>query len=261
MIDKTVKSADEALADVFGGASIHIGGFSEPASCPNDLLAALVRSGVGDLTIITNDAARGRGYIERMRAEVEAADPSASFDGVLPLPEWFIPVGVLVETGQVRRAITSAGGELKGGRETAAEGLIRQGVMEVELVSQGTLAERIRAGRVGMPAFYSAVGVGTFTTEGKEVRMFDGRPYVLETALRADFALIAADKADRFGNLTYRGSARTMNGVMAGAATVTIAEVNEIVAPEAMDPDRINTPGVYVDRVVLREHRVDEAGR
>jgi 3-oxoacid CoA-transferase subunit A len=257
MIDKIVGSTDEALVDIFPGASIHIGGFSEPASCPNDLLAALVRKGVGDLTIITNDAARGRGYIERMRAEAEQAGPSADFDGVLPLPEWFIPVGVLVETGQVRRAITSAGGELKGGRETAAEGLIRQGVMEVELLSQGTLAERIRAGRVGMPAFYSAVGVGTFTTEGKEVRVFDGRPYVLETALKADFALIAADKADRFGNLTYRGSARTMNAVMAGAATVTIAEVNEIVDPDELDPDRINTPGVYVDRVVLREHRVE----
>jgi 3-oxoacid CoA-transferase subunit A len=258
MIDKIVDSADAALADLLAGASIHIGGFSEPASCPNDLLAALLRKGVGELTIITNDAARGRGYIERMRADASREDLPDEFDGVLPLPDWFIPVGALVEAGQVRRAITSAGGELKGGRETAAEVLIRQGAMEVELLSQGTLAERIRAGRVGTPAFYSAVGVGTFTTTGKEVRVFDGRQFVLETALRADFALIAADKADRFGNLTYRGSARTMNAVMAGAAAVTIAEVNEIVDPSALDPDRINTPGVYVDRVVLREHRIEE---
>jgi 3-oxoacid CoA-transferase A subunit len=256
MIDKVVGSADEALADLFAGARVHIGGFSEPASCPNDLLAALVRKGVGELTIITNDAARGRGYIEGRRADVEQTRLSGAFDGVLPLPDWFIPAGVLVETGQVRRAITSAGGLLKGGRETAAEKLIRKGEIEVELLSQGTLAERIRAGRVGMPAFYSAVGVGTFTTEHKELRVFDGVTCALETALKADFALIAADKADRFGNLTYRGSARTMNAVMAGAAAVTIVEVNEIVAPEVLDPDRINTPGVYIDRVVLREHRV-----
>jgi 3-oxoacid CoA-transferase A subunit len=254
MINKIVNSADEALHDVFAGAIVHIGGFSEPASLPNDLLAALVRRGVGELTIITNDAARGRGYIERMRAESKNLDSSSPFNGILPLPDWFMPVGTLVETGQVRRAITSAGGEIKGGRETAAEELIRQGVMEVELVSQGTLAERIRAGRVGTPAFYSAVGVGTFTTEGKEIRMFDGKPYALETSLRADFALIAADKADRFGNLVYRGSARTMNAVMAGAAEITIAEVNQIV--DDLDPDRINTPGVYVDRVILREHQV-----
>ena len=249
MIDKTVASADEAVSDIFDGAVIHIGGFSEPASVPSELIAALIRKGTKNLTVITNDAARGSNYIARAAAESE-------FDGSLPLPDWFLPVGVLVESGQVAKAITSAGGEIKGGQESAAETLIREGRMIVELQSQGTLAERIRAGRVGIPAVYVPTGVGTFTTEGKEIREFNGRKYALESALRADFALVAADRADRFGNLVFRGTARTMNAVMAGAADVTIAEVNFIVPPEEIDPERVGAAAPYVDRIVARTKRI-----
>jgi 3-oxoacid CoA-transferase A subunit len=245
MIDKTVATADEAVSDIFDGAIIHIGGFSEPASVPSELIAALMRQGSKNLTVITNDAARGSNWLARDVAPAE-------FDGSYPLPDWFRPVGLLVENGQVSKAVTSAGGELKGGKETAAEQLIREGKMVVELQSQGTLAERIRAARVGVPAVYVPTGVGTFTAEGKEVREFDGRMYVLERALRADFALVTADLADRFGNLIFRGTARTMNAVMAGAADVTIAEVNRIVSPEEIDPERVGTPAPYVDRVVSR---------
>lgn len=252
MIDKIVRSASAAVADIASGASVHVGGFSEPAGCPNELIAALLELAPTNLTVIANDVARGTSYLERLRADA-AVRRGAAFDGYLPLPDWFVPVGLLVERGLVRRAITSGAGDLRAAAETAAETLARAGRLEVELVSQGTLAERIRAGRVGVPAFYSPIGVGTETARGKEHRVFGAREYVLETALRADFALIAADKADRFGNLVYRGSARNINPVMAGAASITIAEVNEVVELGAISPDAVHTPGVYVDRVVIRK--------
>ena len=122
--------------------------------------------------------------------------------------------------------------------------------IEIELGAQGTLAERIRAARAGIPAFYTPTGSGTFIEKGKETREFEGRNYLLEYAIRADFALIRASKADRYGNLVYRGTSRTFNATMAGAAAITIADVAEVVKPEAMNPEAIVTPGLYVDRVV-----------
>lgn len=249
MINKIVASADEAVADIADGASLHIGGFSEPASVPSGLLAAVARRGPRRLTIISNDVALGAEVLQMM---IDNGKTGTSATGVLPVPPGFFPVGLLIEAGLVSKAITSAAADMRGGRKSGAEKRLELGEIEIELVGQGTLAERIRAARVGIPSFYMPVGVGTVTTTGREVRCFDGVPCSLETALSADFALVTADKADRLGNLMFRGTARTTNAVMAGAARVTIAEVNEIVEAGEIGADQIHTAGAFVDRVVLR---------
>lgn len=247
MIDKLVIDADAAVADIDDGAVVHVGGFSEPAGCPSLLLAALVRRGARNLTLVSNDVATG--------AAVAAMLSNATHEqrgGRPPVPPGFHPPGMVVEAGLVTKVITSAASDVRGGRRSCAEELLAEGKLEVEIVGQGTLAERIRCARVGIPAFYSPIGVGTYTAVGKRREIIDGVECVLEPALRADFALIVADQADRFGNLTYRGTARTINPVMAGAAGVTIVEVNEIVALGGLAPEAIETAGPFVDRVVLR---------
>lgn len=241
MINKIVPSFDEAVADIPSGATVHVGGFISPNYAPSYLLAALARKGTTGLTIITTamgvGSRRAQQYAEAVRS-------------VMRIPGDAVGVGLLVERRQVAKGITSFPGANRGG-ESPFEEQLRKGEVEVELIGQGSLAERIRAARAGIAAFYTPVGVGTTLAANKEVREFNGVPHVLETALPADFALIRAHRADRYGNLVYRGPA-SFNGTMAGAARITIAEVDQIVPLGELDPHEIRTPGVYVQRVVLR---------
>jgi 3-oxoacid CoA-transferase subunit A len=214
-MDKTYPSAEAAVADIPEGATLMVGGFGLCGN-PENLIAALHRKGTRGLTIISNNC---------------------GVDGKM--------LGLLLEAGQVRRIVASYVGENK-----HFERLFLDGKLEVELTPQGTLAERIRAGGAGIPAFYTPTGYGTVVAEGKEVRDFGGRQYVLEQALHADFALVKAHRGDRFGNLVYRKTARNFNAMMATAASLTIAEVEQIVEPGALDPDAVHTPGIYVQRIL-----------
>ena len=204
-------SAVEAIADIQDGASILIGGFGVLQGWPHELLFALRDSGVGDLTIICN---------------------SPGFGSLSPQ--------MLAENGQVSKLIASFGGYAY--RTTPLSEQIGRGEVAFEIVPQGTLVERIRAAGAGIPAFFTPTGVGTVVAEGKEKRVFDGREYLMETALHADVALIRAYKADAAGNLIYRGTARNFNPPFASAATVTIAEVDEIIESGQLDPEAIATP-------------------
>jgi 3-oxoacid CoA-transferase subunit A len=215
VMNKVYASADAAVADIPDGATIMAGGFGL-CGIPENLISALERKGAKDLTVISNNA------------------------GVSDFG-----LGRLLHTRQIKKLIGSYVGENKVLEEQALNGEI-----ELELNPQGTLAERIRAGGAGIPAFYTPAGVGTVVAEGKEVREFGGRKYLLETALTADFALIKAWKGDRWGNLIYRKTARNFNPMMATAARVTIAEVEELVDLGTLNPDCIVTPAIYVHRVI-----------
>jgi 3-oxoadipate CoA-transferase alpha subunit len=243
MRSKVVASFDEAVADVEDGAVVHIGGFGGPAEYPSYLIAALARKGVKDLTITGNHSGFGEAQLAMMKERMQ---------GMLPYPDDYFTPGLLVERGQVRKGILAfpvlPGSALK----VPFEELLERGEIELELVGQGSLAERIRAARAGIAAFYTPVGPGTVTQGDKEVRVFDGRPHLLERALKADVALVRAYRADRWGNLVYRGTARTFNATMAGAARVTIAEVDEVVELGELDPECVVTPAPYVQRVVVR---------
>jgi 3-oxoadipate CoA-transferase alpha subunit len=242
VIDKTISTFDAAVADIPDGATIHVGGFVGPGYTPSYLIAALARQGASRLTIVTTamgvGAQRQRQYNQEVRS-------------LMRIPDDFFGVGLLVELHRVAKGITTFPAGTRGGVESPFEQLLRGGEAEVELLGQGSLAERIRCARAGIAGFYTPVGVGTVVAEGKEVREFNGVKHVLEMAIPADFALIRAHKADRYGNLTYRGPS-TFNATMAGAARVTIAEVDEIVPLGDLDPHHIGTPGVYVQRVVKR---------
>ncbi len=215
-MNKVVASAEEATHDIQDGATLMVGGFGL-CGVPEDLIDSLVRKGVRDLTTISNNAGVDQ-----------------------------YGLGKLLERGQIKKHIGSYVGENK-----MFEQMVLNGKLELELNPQGTLAERIRAGGAGIPAFFTPTGAGTMVAEGKEMREFNGRPHVMERALKADFALVKAWKADRWGNLVFRKTARNFNPVMATAARVTIAEVEEIVEPGQLDPDRVHVPSVYVKRVVL----------
>ena len=242
-INKIVGSFDEAVADVEEGSLIHIGGFGGPAEYPSYLIAALARKGVTGLTITGNHSGFGEEQMVRMREHMAE---------LMRYPDDYFSPGILVERGQVKKGIL-AFPVLPGGRmEIPFEKLLKEGKVELELIGQGSLAERIRAARAGIAAFYTPVGPGTVVAEGKDIRWFDGRPHLLERAIKADYSIIRAHKADRWGNLIYRGTARTFNATMAGAARVTIAEVDEIVELGALDPESIITAAPYVQRVVRR---------
>ena len=215
-MNKVVASADEAVRDVQDGALIMVGGFGL-CGVPEDLIDALVRKGVRNLTTVSNNAG------------VDQAG-----------------LGKLLATGQIKKHIGSYVGENK-----MFEEMVLSGKIQLELNPQGTLAERIRAGGAGIPAFFTPTGAGTIVAEGKEVREFNGRPHVLEKAIKADFALVKAWKADRWGNLVFHKTARNFNPVMATAARVTIAEVEEIVETGKLAPDGVHVPSVYVKRIVL----------
>lgn len=212
---KVVASAEEAVQDIFDGATIMIGGFGL-CGIPENLIEALVHRGVKGLRTISNNM---------------------GVDG--------FGMGKMLEAGMIVSHTGSYVGENK-----LLEAKVLKGELDLTLVPQGTLAERIRAGGAGIPAFYTPAGVGTLVAEGKETRDFDGRSYLLERWLRADFALVKAWKGDTSGNLIYRKTARNFNPMMASAAKVTIAEVEELVEPGELDPDHIITPGIYVKRIL-----------
>lgn len=216
MPDKVFETADLALDGVIGdGMTVMSGGFGLVGN-PEDLIQGLLRSGVGGLTVISNNCgADGFGL-------------------------WH-----LLKAGRIAKMISSYIGE----NRLFAE-LYLSGELELELNPQGTLAERIRAGGAGIPAFYTRTGVGTVVAEGKPIERFDGDDYVRETWLRADLAIVKAWRGDPEGNLVFRKTARNFNPVMATAARVTIAEVEELVAPGMLDADQIHTPGIYVDRII-----------
>ncbi len=213
-MDKRVANADAAIARIQDGATILLGGFGL-CGIPENLIAALQRKGSRDLTLVSNNA---------------------GIDN--------FGIGLLLQTKQVKKMIASYVGENK-----TFEQLALKKEIDVELNPQGTLAERIRCGGAGIPAFYTPTGYGTMAAEGKEVREFNGRPHVLVPSLRGNFAFIKAWKGDRWGNLVYRKTARNYNAVMATAADYTIAEVEELVELGELNPDCIHTPGIFVDAI------------
>ncbi len=242
MINKVVGTFDEAVSDIKDGAMLLVGGFGGPAECPSYLIAAIARKAIKDLTIVGNSGGWGTEFKDALIKRMSS---------IVQFPPDFYDLGLIVERGQVKKGIISFPAAI-GAIHTPFEKKVMKNEVELELVGQGTIAERIRAARAGIAAFYTPVGAGTFVGEGKEVREFDGRKYLLEHAFKADASLIRAHKADRYGNLVYKGSARTFNATMAGAARVTIAEVEEVVELGELDPEHIVTPGLYVQRVVVR---------
>ena len=217
MIDKIVQTMAEAMAGIRDGVVVLLGGFGSIGQ-PNALIDGLIEHGATDLTIVSNNAGVGR-----------------------------IGLARLLELGRVRKIICSYPRSVD---PVVFEELYRAGKIELEIVPQGTLAERLRAAGAGIPAFFTATGVGTKLAAGKEQREIGGRQYLLEDALAGDVALIEAWEADRWGNLTYRSSARNFNPVMAMAATLTIAQAQHIVDLGVLDPEKIATPGIYVNRVL-----------
>ena len=213
-MNKVVASAEEAIADVFDGATIMVGGFGL-CGMPENLIRALAKKGTRNLTTISNNV---------------------GVDG--------LGMGLLLANGQIRRHIGTYVGENK-----LLEQMVLQGTVHLDLVPQGTFSERIRAGGAGIAAFYTPTGVGTVVAENKETREFDGRLYVMEHGLKADFAFVKAWKGDKWGNLIYRKTARNFNPMMATAAKVTIAEVEHLVEVGELDPDGVHTPSVYVKRI------------
>ena len=213
-MNKVVGDADEAIRDIPDGATLLVGGFGL-CGLPENLIKALQRKGTKDLTVMSNNA-------------------GTSDYGL----------GLLLRTRQIRKMISTYVGE-----NDLFEQQFLKGELQVELVPQGTFAERIRAGGAGIAAFFTPTGYGTPVADGKETRRFGNRHYVLETALLADFALVKAYRGDRLGNLVYRKTARNFNPMMAAAARVTIAEVEHLVEPGDLDPEMVHTPGVYVTRI------------
>ena len=213
-MNKVVGSADEAVRDVFDGATIMVGGFGL-CGIPENLIRALVKKGTKNLTTISNNV---------------------GVDG--------LGMGLLLAAGQIRKHIGTYVGENK-----LLEQMVLEGRIELDLVPQGTFSERIRAGGAGIPAFYTPTGVGTVVAKDKETREFDGRLYLMEHALKADFGLVKAWKGDKWGNLVYRKTARNFNPMMATAARVTIAEVEDLVEPGELEPDMVHTPSVFVNRI------------
>jgi 3-oxoacid CoA-transferase subunit A len=213
-MNKVVTSADEAVRDISDGATIMVGGFGL-CGIPENLIRALVKKGTRNLTTISNNV---------------------GVDG--------FGMGLLLAAGQIRKHIGTYVGENK-----MLEQMVLQGTVELDLVPQGTFSERIRAGGAGIPAFYTPTGVGTIVAENKETREFDGRLYLMEHALKADFALIKAWKGDKWGNLIYRKTARNFSPMMATAAKMTIAEVEHLVEVGELDPETVHTPSVYVKRI------------
>ena len=238
-MNKIVPSFDEAVADIFDGATILIGGFGARDGTPSYLIRALARQGARDLTIVANSMGYGKEGL-KILAQVTYFRSPPNFDDI----------GLLVENGQVKKGITAF--PVRPGIMTPFRKAVEAGEAEIELVPQGTLAERIRCAKAGIGAFYTSVGAGTVLGESKETRLINGKPHILEHSINADFALIRACKADRWGNLVYRGTSRTFNATMAGAAKVTIVEVNDVVELGELDPEVIVTPGIYVERVVPR---------
>lgn len=214
MINKTVANAEEAVKDIFSGAVLMLGGFGL-SGIPENSITALLERDIHGLTCISNNA------------------------GVDDFG-----IGLMLKKRMVKKMISSYVGE-----NAEFERQLLSGELEVELIPQGTLAERVRAGGAGIPAFFTPAGVGTEVAEGKELREFDGKLYLMERWLKADFAIVKAWKGDSAGNLIYKGTARNFNPMMAAAGRITIAEVEELVPAGELDPNQIHTPGIYVQRI------------
>jgi len=217
MINKEVSSVTEAVADIFDGATVMIGGFGEAGS-PIELIHALIDQGSTGLTVVNNNTGSGE-----------------------------VGLAALIKAGRVAKMICSYPRSMN---STVFPELYRSGAIELELVPQGTLAERIRAGGAGIPAFYTATAVGTMLADGKELRVFDGQEYVMEYGLKADFSLIKSLKADTYGNLIFNKTARNFAPAMAMAGAVTIVQTAKVVTPGEIDPEAVVTPGIFVNRVV-----------
>ena len=223
---KVWTSFEEAIADIHDGATLVVGGFGL-CGIPEKSIEAIQNKGTRDLTVISNNCG---------------------------VDDWGL--GLLLANKQIKKMVASYVGENK-----IFEQQYLSGELEVELTPQGTLAERIRAGGAGIPGFYTATGVGTPIAEGKEIKEFNGKEYILEEGIKADFALVKAWKADRLGNLVFRKTSRNFNPIAATAGKITIVEVEEIVEVGELDPDEIHTPGVYVQRILLGEHYVKRIER
>jgi len=225
VINKVVLTADEAVRDVQDGMTLVVGGFGL-CGIPENLIAALVRRGVRDLTCVSNNAG---------------------------VDDWGL--GLLLQTRQVRKMVSSYVGE-----NAEFERQYLAGELQVEFVPQGTLAERMRAGGSGIPAFFTPAGYGTVVAEGKETREFEGKHYVMERGIVGDFSLVAAWKGDRYGNLVFRKTARNFNPVAAMAGKICIAEVEEMVEVGEIDPDQVHLPGIFVHRILVaeREKRIEQ---
>jgi len=226
MINKTVKNAEEAIHDIPDGSTLMLGGFGL-CGIPENCIQAILKKGIKNLTCISNNA------------------------GVDDFG-----IGLLLKTHQVKKMISSYVGE-----NAEFERQLLSGELEVELIPQGTLAERIRAGGAGIPAFFTPAGYGTEIAEGKEIREFDGKMYLMEKGLKADFSIVKAWKGDALGNLIYKGTARNFNPMMATAGKITIAEVEEIVPVGSLDPNYIHTPGIFVHRIfqgINYEKRIEQ---
>lgn len=217
MIDKFVRSVAEAMEGIKNGSTVLVAGFAQIGE-PRALIDGLIEQGARDLTVVHNTAGRGREGVARLIGE-----------------------------GRVRKIVCSFA---RSRGSVIFEEVFARGEIELEIVPQGTLAERIRAGAAGIPAFYTATGAGTKLAKGKEPRVFDGREYILEHAIRGDVALIEAWRADRWGNLVYREAGRNFNPVMAAAAELTIVQTQHVAELGQMSPEEIATPGIYVDRLV-----------
>jgi 3-oxoacid CoA-transferase A subunit len=233
MISKVFNSFQEAVADIPDGAFILIGGFGGIAPVPQNLIKALELKGTKNLTIASNNA---------------GGDGRLGLGNIGGQP--YYDHEALVRNGQVSKFIGAVPASVVVSKPNAFEQMYREGKVELEIVPQGTLAERIRAGGAGVGAFYVPVGIGTVAAEGKEKRVINGKEMVLEYGLRGDFAFVRAHKADKYGNLVYKGVMRALNAVMAMAAETVIAEVDEIVEPGEIDPECVVTPGIFVDRIV-----------
>lgn len=226
MVNKVVANAEEAIKDIKDGMTLMLGGFGL-CGIPENCISALVKQGRVDLTCVSNNA------------------------GVDDFG-----IGLMLQQKQVKKMISSYVGE-----NAEFERQLLSGELEVDLIPQGTLAERCRAGGAGIPAFYTPAGVGTEVADGKEIREFDGKKYLMETGLTADFALVKAWKGDTAGNLIFKGTARNFNPMMATAGKITVAEVEELVPAGTLDPNMIHTPGIYIQRIfqgVDYEKRIEQ---
>jgi 3-oxoacid CoA-transferase A subunit len=219
MINKVFENADQAIADIPDGATLMLGGFGL-CGIPENCISALLRKNIKNLTCISNNA------------------------GVDDFG-----IGLMLKGRQVKKMISSYVGE-----NEEFERQLLSGELEVELIPQGTLAERIRAGGAGIPAFFTPAGYGTEVAQGKETREFDGKMYLMEKWLKADFSLVKAWKGDTAGNLVFRGTARNFNPMMATAGNITIAEVEELVPVGSLDPNQVHTPGIFVQRIFQGQH-------
>jgi len=226
MIDKRAGSTAQAVADIFDGATVMVGGFGEAGS-PIELIHALIDLGAKDLTVVNNNTGSGH-----------------------------VGLAALIENRQVAKMICSFP---RTANSTVFPDLYRRGDIELELVPQGTLAERIRAGGAGIPAFYTATSVGTPLAENKEIRSFNSRDYVMEFGLKADFALVKCVRADRYGNLVYNKTARNFGPIMAMAASTTIVQTGALVEVGEIDPEVVVTPGIFVDRIVTVSNPAHES--